>query len=258
VLSWLIIMGGIGFLTVRDVRLYVFKKIPRISLHAKTVLVVTAFLLIGGMIAILGLEWNNALEGMPIKEKLLVSYFQSVTPRTAGFNTIDLTLLSSSTIFTLIILMYIGASSGSCGGGIKTSTLAVLFAFVKNRSLGREEVFLFKRTIPQDVVSKTVSVVTASSLVILFMSLVLTASQSWGNSYAMTPGIFTDALFEIVSAFGTVGLSLGLTAKLSTFGKIVVIFTMLIGRVGPLAIALAVGGERPVRFKYAQERVMVG
>jgi len=155
-------------------------------------------------------------------------------------------------------LMYIGTSPGSCGGGIKTSTLAVLLSFVKNRSLGRDEVFLFKRTIPQDVVSKAISVVTASSLVIIFMSLVLTASEGWGNSYIKMPGIFIDALFETVSAFGTVGLSLGLTAKLSTFSKVVVIFTMLIGRVGPLTIALAVGGEKPVRFKYAEERVMVG
>ncbi len=113
-------------------------------------------------------------------------------------------------------------------------------------------------TIPRDLVSKGIAVVTASSLVIIFMSVVLTASESWAISYTKMPGIYMDALFEIVSAFGTVGLSLGLTAKLSTFGKIVVIFTMLIGRVGPLAIALAVGGEKPVRFKYAEERVMVG
>lgn len=258
VLCWLIIVGGIGFLTVRDIRLYFLGKIPRISLHSKIVLLISAILIIAGVVIILGLEWNNALKEMSIKEKLIVSFFQSTTPRTAGFNTIDLTLLSSSTLFIMIILMFIGASPGSCGGGIKTSTLTVLLAFVKDRSLGREQVFLFKRTIPQDVISKTVSVVTASSLVIAFMTLVLTVSESWGNSYTKMQGIFMEALFETVSAFGTVGLSLGLTYELSTFGKVVVILTMLIGRVGPLAIALAVGGERLVRFKYAEERVMVG
>ncbi|HWP92309.1 MAG TPA: potassium transporter TrkG [Thermodesulfobacteriota bacterium] len=258
VLIFVLVTGGIGFLVVRDLRLYFLKKIPQISLHSRIVLLLSVVLLVGGGVAILGLEWNGALKEMPLKEKILISIFQSATARTTGFNTIDLTLFSSSTLFIMIILMFIGASPGSCGGGIKTSTLAVLLAFIKDRSLGREEVFLSNRTIPRDLVSKGIAVVTASSLVIIFMSVVLTASESWAISYTKMPGIYMDALFEIVSAFGTVGLSLGLTAKLSTFGKIVVIFTMLIGRVGPLAIALAVGGEKPVRFKYAEERVMVG
>ncbi len=258
VLIWLIVIGGIGFLVVRDIRLYFVRKIPHISLHSKLVLFITGLLLIGGSVAILGLEWTGALSEMTTKEKLLVSIFQSATARTTGFNTVDLTLFSSSTLFIIIILMFIGASPGSCGGGIKTSTLGVLLSFAKNRSLGRDEVFLFKRTVPKEVVSKSISVVTLSLLLVIFMSLLLTASMSWGTSYTKMPGIFMDALFETVSAFGTVGLSLGLTAKLSTFGKIVVIFTMLIGRVGPLAIALAVGGEKQIRFKYAEERVMVG
>ncbi len=258
VLIGLILMGGIGFLVVRDLRLYILKKNPRISLHSRTVLIFSAFLLIGGTVAILGLEWEGALSELTMKEKLLASFFQSVTTRTAGFNTLDLPLLSSCTLFIMIILMFIGASPGSCGGGIKTSTLAVMLALARDRSLGRENVFLFKRTVPQDVISKGISVVTASSLVVIFMSLLLVASEGWGNSYRDMPGIFMNAFFETVSAFGTVGLSLGLTAELSTFGKIVVIFTMLIGRVGPLSVALAVGGARPIRFKYAEERVMVG
>jgi len=258
VLVWLIIMGGIGFLTVRDLRLYVLKKIPQISLHSRIVLLVSAFLLIAGTFAVLIFEWDNALVGMPIKEKVLTSLFQSASARTAGFNTVDLTLLSSSTLLVLIILMFIGTSPGSCGGGVKTSTLAVMLALAKNRSLGRDEVFLFKRTIPKDIVSKALTVVTASLLVIILMSLLLTASEGWGNPYTKMPGAFMDALFETVSAFGTVGLSVGNTAELSTFGKIVVIFTMFIGRVGPLALALAVGGEKALRYKYAEERVMVG
>jgi trk system potassium uptake protein TrkH len=258
VLIWLIVTGGIGFLVVRDLGFYILGKIPHVSLHSKIVLVITGLLLIVGTVAILGLEWEGALSEMTMKEKFLVSFFQSTTARTAGFNTIDLTMFSSPTLFIMIILMFIGASPGSCGGGIKTSTLGVLLAFAKNRSLGRDEVFLFKRTVPKDVVSKVISVVTLSLLLVIFMSLVVTASQSWGTSYTKMPGIFMDSLFETVSAFGTVGLSLGLTAKLSTFGKIVVIFTMLIGRVGPLSIALAVGGEKQIHFKYAEERVMVG
>ena len=179
VLVWLIIMGGIGFLTVRDLRLYILKKIPQISLHSRIVLLVSAFLLIAGTFAVLVFEWNNALVGMPIKEKVLTSLFQSASARTAGFNTVDLTLLSSSTLLVLIILMFIGTSPGSCGGGVKTSTLAVMLALAKNRSLGRDEVFLFKRTIPKDIVSKALTVVTASLLVVILMSLLLTASEGW-------------------------------------------------------------------------------
>ncbi|MGQ0793176.1 MAG: TrkH family potassium uptake protein [Deltaproteobacteria bacterium] len=258
ILIALLVAGGIGFLVIRELRLYLLGWATQISLHTRIVLVVSGVLLLVGALLILALEWNGALRGFSLEEKFLVSFFQSATTRTAGFNTIDLTLLSNSTIFILIILMFIGASPGSCGGGIKTSTLAVLLAFVRNRSLGREDVFFFKRTIPQEVISKAVSVVTASAVVVILMTLLLTVSEGWGMSYAAGQGIFMQSLFEIVSAFATVGLTLNFTYELSTFGKIVVIFTMLIGRVGPLAVALAVGGEKPVRFKYAEERVMVG
>lgn len=258
VVCFLIITGGIGFLVARDVRLYLMKKVGRLTLHTKIVLTMTLILLAAGSVLILGFEWDNALGGLDVKDKLLVSFFQSVTTRTAGFNTIDLTLFSGSTLFIMILLMFIGASPGSCGGGIKTSTLAVLLSFVKNRARGREEAFLFKRTIPQEVISKTVTLVTASIILVFASVLVVSVSQGWGRSHLESPGIFADTLFEVVSAFGTVGLSLGMTDELSHFGKIVIIITMLSGRVGPLAIAIAIGGEKPVRFKYVEEKVMVG
>lgn len=258
VICFLIITGGIGFLVARDVRLYLMRKAGRLTLHTKIVLTMTLILLAAGCVLILGIEWDNALGGLDVKDKILVSFFQSVTTRTAGFNTIDLTLFSGSTLFIMILLMFIGASPGSCGGGIKTSTLAVLLSFVRNRARGREEASLFKRTIPQEVISKTVTLVTASIILVFASVLVVSVSEGWGSSHMKSPGIFAETLFEVVSAFGTVGLSLGLTDELSHFGKMVIILTMLSGRVGPLAIAIAIGGEKPVRFKYVEEKVMVG
>lgn len=258
VVCFLIITGGIGFLVTRDVRRYLMGKVGRLTLHTKIVLTMTIILLAAGAVLILGIEWDNALRGLDVKDKLLVSLFQSVTTRTAGFNTIDLTLFSGSTLFIMILLMFIGASPGSCGGGIKTSTFAVLLSFVRNRARGREEASLFKRTIPQEVISKTVTLVTASIILVFASVLVVSVSQGWGRPHAESPGLFANILFEVVSAFGTVGLSLGMTDELSHFGKIVIILTMLSGRVGPLAIAIAIGGEKPVRFKYVEEKVMVG
>jgi len=258
VICLLIIAGGIGFLVARDIRHYLFGGGIKLTLHSKVVITMTAALLAVGTVLILGIEWDNALAGMSVKDKLLASFFQSTTARTAGFNTIDLSLLSNSTVFLVALLMFIGASPGSCGGGIKTSTFAVLLAFVRNRALGRDNAFLFKRTIPQKVVSKTVSVVTASVLFVMAVTLIITTTQGWGKSYLEAPNLFIHSLFESVSAFGTVGLSLGLTEKLSGFEKIVIIITMFGGRVGPLALAIAIGGEKPVRYKYAEEQVMVG
>jgi trk system potassium uptake protein TrkH len=123
--------------------------------------------------------------------------------------------------------MFIGASSGSCGGGIKTSAFAVLLAFVKNRVRGRDEAFLFKRTIPHEVVSKTVSLLTASIILVFGVVIIVSVSQGWGKSYLETPRLFADTLFEVVSAFGTVGLSLSTSTGLSAFGKLVIILTML-------------------------------
>ena len=257
-LCMLIIAGGIGFFTVHDIRLKLTGKISRLSLHSRVIIMMTVILLLGGSILILILEWSSALNGMSLHEKILTSFFQATTARTAGFNTINLGLFSSSTIFILIILMFIGASPGSCAGGVKTSTIAVLLSFFKSRIQGREDVFLFKRTIPSDNVTKAISVATASSLVIVFMFFIFLSVEGWDNSYTSSPHTFTDALFEVVSAYGTVGLSLGATPKLSVFGKIFIIVTMFIGRVGPLVLALAVGGEKQLKYKYAEERVMVG
>lgn len=258
VLSLLIIVGGIGFIVVRDLRHYVLGRKRRLSLHTKVVLTVSAVLLVGGALMILALEWDNAFHGNTLREKILVSMFQSVTSRTAGFNTVELAHFSGASLLVIIFLMFIGASPGSCGGGIKTTTFAVLLSYVKHRAMGTKESILYKRTIPSDIVSKTFAVVTASVLLLFLAAILIASAEGWGLAFDKNPAHLTKSLFEAVSAFGTVGLSLGLTEELSSYGKFLVILTMLAGRVGPLALAIAIGGRKQKKIKYAEEQVMVG
>jgi trk system potassium uptake protein TrkH len=182
---------------------------------------------------------------------LQASYFQAVTPRTAGFNTIPIEEMTNASLFFTIILMFIGGSSGSTAGGIKTATLAVLIGMILMNFRGGERIELFKKTIPNDIGQKALSIVLLSLSLIIFSTMVLVITES-GSS-------FMEILFEVVSAFGTVGLSCGLTTKLSILGKLLIIATMFIGRIGPLTLALAIGERKsPGSYKYSEEKVFVG
>ena len=185
-----------------------------------------------------------------MKDKILVSFFQSVTSRTAGFNTCDIAGLSAASLFMITILMFIGGSPGSTAGGIKTTTVAVLWAAVISSFRQKEESELYKRTIPLEVVRKAVSVFLISLLIVVAFFLLLLYIE---------PERFKALLFETVSAFGTVGLSTGLTSLFSQKGKIVVTLLMFIGRMGPLTITYAfMRFRKPSRYAYAEERVMIG
>ncbi len=249
----LIIIGGIGFIVIFDFIDYPKRK--RLSLHSKVVLSMTFFLIMFGALFIFALEGKRAFSSFSLKEKILSSFFQAVTARTAGFNTVDLTALSPSTAFLLITLMFIGASPGSCGGGVKTSTLGILLLSVKSQVLGEPETFAFGRSISKENVGKALTVfVSSTATVFLCLFLLL----NWGLP-SCEKGLFLDALFESVSAFGTVGLSLGITPKLTAFGKIVTMLTMLAGRLGPITLVYALRREGSrARFSYPVERVMVG
>ena len=255
----LIIVGGLGFMCLLDIKRYIlwkdWEKKRMLTLHTKIVLVSTAILLGGGMILILLLESGHSLKGLTFPAKLLVSFFQTVTPRTAGFNTVPLGGLTNPTILLLIVLMFIGASPGSCGGGIKTSTFSVLIALFSARLRGRERVHLFGRTLPQETTARAISILVSSVLVIFVFTLgLMVVARAEGGR-----GLFPEVLFEVVSAFGTVGLSMGLTPHLSTLGKVLIIMVMFIGRLGPLTVAIAVGESKEgVRYKYPEENVMVG
>ena len=251
----LIILGGVGFLALQEMK-EVFSGVLRrrktkISLHTKLVLTLTSFLVVFSFVLFLAIEWNHSLKMFTLKEKIFSSIFQVVTPRTAGFNTMDLNSLSFSAVLLLIMLMFIGASSGSTGGGIKTSTIGVILGFLKSKITARDSVNLFRRTLPLESVMKAFTVITLAICVIFFSSFILLLTQPVAS--------MKEALFEVFSAFSTVGLSLGITPKLSSLGKIVIILTMYIGRIGPLTLLYAFSRQKAYgRFEYVEETVMIG
>ncbi|MBE9504822.1 MAG: potassium-transporting ATPase subunit KdpA [Proteobacteria bacterium] len=258
----LIILGGLGFLVLMEIPSLLFnkgKKRKQMTLHTKIVLIMSASLTVAGLVLFFLMERNNLLKDLDLWDSILASFFQSVTARTAGFNTVDINLLSPVTLFLMIIFMFIGASPGSTGGGIKTSTLGVLIALMKSRLMARENVNLFKRTLPKDVVARSLSIVLISFIVVILFTMVLLLTEG-GNIHDPTQrGQFLEMLFEVVSAFGTVGLSTGITSSLSDAGKVTVSLLMLVGRLGPLTIALAIGKKiAEGRFQYSEERVMTG
>jgi trk system potassium uptake protein TrkH len=257
----LIVAGGLGFPVMYEVRTRLRarrkRKRTQLSFHTKLVLSTTAVLLFGGAALIFLLEWQGALAGMQMRSRVLASLFQSVTARTAGFNTLDIATLEPATLFIIIMLMFVGASPGSTGGGIKTTSLAVFAAIFVNRFRGRETVSVFRRTVPAETVTRALSIIGLAAVIItagLVLLLVI-------HMHTADPGtnVFLVYFFEAVSAFGTVGLSMGATAALSAGGKIVVIILMFLGRVGLLTVAYVVTRrERYRHFRYAEEKVMIG
>jgi trk system potassium uptake protein TrkH len=260
----LVVVGGLGFLVNMELWDQVSLRLRKIrpplpTLHTRLALTVTVALLLGSTVMFLALEWNNVLRGLPVGERLLAGWFQSVTPRTAGFNTVDFGRVSSDTLFFTMFLMFVGASPGSTGGGIKTTTFGLLVALVVARWRGHGRATLFHRTIPHAVMDRALTLaLLASALVSLSVGL-LVATETRGVPFGAAAPRFLALMFEAVSAFGTVGLSTGITASLSAAGKLVLMVLMYAGRVGPLTLVLAVG-PRPDRgrFRYAEENVMVG
>jgi trk system potassium uptake protein TrkH len=255
IIMGLIIFGGLGFLVLNEIRQVSIQAVRHkkivMSLHAKMVLSVTVSLIVVPLLFYLWISWDRSLQGLPFGEKVLASLFQVVTARTAGFNTLGMAVLSAPTVFLLIFLMFIGASPGSTGGGIKTSTFGVIFAFLRSKIRARESTHIFQRTLPVELIIKAFTLVTLSFSVIFIASFLLLIFQ---------PGLSMKVVFfEVFSAFGTVGLSLGLTPELGTAGKIVVILTMYIGRIGPLTILLAFSRRRAFgKYSYVEESVMIG
>jgi len=257
----LIILGGIGFIVLKEMVERALRRKPplRISLHSKIVLTTTATLIALGTLFIFFIERDNSLVKFPLGEQILISYFQSVTSRTAGFNTIPMVGLSNATCFILIILMFIGASPGSCGGGIKTTNLATLFSLAMNRYKGRDRANLFKRTIPHETVARSISIILASGLTVAIITILLLITQLGDISHTESRGLFLEYLFETISAFGTVGLSMGVTSKLDSAGKLIITAMMLLGRLGPLTLAFAMARKmRRAEFQYAEENIIVG
>lgn len=252
VITTLIILGGIGFPVLVNLQSYFFKREHRrhLGLQTKVVVNVSLFLIIAGTILLFVSEFKGQLHNLPWHEKILTSYFQSVTTRTAGFNTINMEALSNGTLFIMVILMFIGASPGSTGGGIKTTTAAILFSSARSWLSGKDVPELFERTIPQDAVQKSFALLFIAQAAVAIVVFLLFITEK---------APFINILFEVVSAFGTVGLSTGLTPHLSDAGKLLISLMMYMGRIGPLTLALLVGQKVVKRYYYyPEEKVMIG
>ena len=265
IMGGLVLLGGIGFVVWYNLTHWYFwrrdrTRRGRLRLQTKIALAMSGILLVIMFLFLLAVEWNNTLEGLTVGEKICRSMFQAITPRTAGFNTMPIDRLNPATLWITIVMMFIGASPGSTGGGIKTCTFAVILATVYRMVTGRRQVVIRKKSIAEHISTKAISIAVIS-LVVIFIACTLlllvestTSRQYCGNSY------MGSLIFESVSAFGTVGLSVGVTPHLSYLGKIVIILTMYVGRIGPLTLALLIGRkvQPPAVIRYPEESVMVG
>ncbi len=259
----LIVLGGIGYPVMVDVlrnRRKGWRELwDDLHLHSKVMMLGTAALILLGTLAFLILEWDNSLEEMPLGKRLLVALFQSVTCRTAGFNTVDLASLTNATLLVMILLMAIGAGPCSTGGGMKVSTMMVLLLRTWSSFRGHLGVSVFRRTIPVKALAE------ATTTALLF-AVVATAALTCLLMFEQTPvphratdGSFLDAQFEVVSALGTVGLSTGMTPKLSAMGRVIIIIIMFFGRLGPISVFIAISrSERRRPLEYVREEPLIG
>lgn len=233
-IMFLITVGGLGFIVIRDLRKYFFSGSRRLSYHSAIVLKTSSLLVIAAFISFFVLDFNKAFAGLPLWQKVIASLFQAVTPRTAGFDTIPQNRFSHSSQILTMILMFIGASPASTGGGIKTTTFFILFATAFRYKEGSDRIACGKRNIPPRSVFKAVGIVIkALAITALAVIAILISESGRGNPVTMT-----EALFEAVSALGTVGLSQGITSQLGNLSKLVLVLTMFTGRVGLFAIAM--------------------
>jgi trk system potassium uptake protein TrkH len=255
----LIVHGGIGFIVQYELLSW-FKGVQKkLSVHTKIVLISTTLLIVAGAFLFYLFERNHIIKDAPVLNKILASFFQSVTPRTAGFNTVDIGLLTNATILLMMVLMFIGASPGSTGGGVKTTSAALLVMLMWNRLKGNLDLNIFNRTIPREIVSRSVSIIFASAFSIAIITSVLLIAGEGNLPPLESRHHFVEYLFDTVSAFGTVGLSMGVTPKLNDLQKYALILMMFAGRVGPLALAFSLSRDTGGKtLTYAEEGVMVG
>ena len=256
----LIVLGGLGFSVLLELLRIAQgqQRWSHLSLHSKVVLFATAILIPLGALVVYGMERGNILENMSASTQFLVCMFQSVTPRTAGFNTIDTGHLTDPTLFFIIMLMFIGGASRSCVGGIKVNTLAVLVALTWSRLHGRNDVEIFERRISPWAIPRVITLVILSVCFVTGMVLLLSLSEQGMLSHQDSHGAFIEVAFEAFSAFGTVGLSTGLTPHLSTLGKLLIVTLMFVGRIGPLTLAALFTERKKRPLRYPEENVLVG
>ncbi|MFB4472468.1 TrkH family potassium uptake protein [Oceanobacillus caeni] len=250
VITLLFIIGGIGFTVLSD--LWVNKKFKKLSLHTKMMLVGTLLLNTIAMLLIFILEYSNpnTLGSLAtMGDKLWASYFQALTPRTAGFNTLDIASLQESTIFLILLLMFIGAGTASTGGGIKLTTFMVMVFSVITFLRGRQEIVIGRRSITKSVILRSLAITMLGFSFVFLGVFILTISED---------APFIVILFEVISAFGTVGLSMGLTGSLTFLGKFVIILIMFLGKVGPLTLVFSIAKPVKAKIRYPSDDIYTG
>jgi trk system potassium uptake protein TrkH len=250
----LITLGGLGFIVLKELKEVITsgKKLVRLGLHSKIVIVTSIVLTVSGALFIFFGEFLNSIDSYTLWEKMQVSVFQSVTLRTAGFNSIPLTNLNKYTIYMMTLFMFIGGSPGSTAGGVKTTTLAILFYSIKSTLLGDKTVTVLDRKIPSPMVVRGTALMFISILITSLFILIIMKIEPEQS--------FLPIFFEVISASGTVGLTLGITPYLSVMGKFAIAILMLIGRIGPLTLILAIGQKNrdTGKFDYPDGRIMIG
>ena len=257
---FLIITGGIGFIAISDIYYVLVKKAKKeLTLHTKIVLKTTAILIILGTAIIFLLEGKNSLGHFPLIHKFITAFFHAITPRTAGFNMVNISLFSYLSIIVIMIFMFIGASPGGTGGGIKTTSFALILVWVKELLFGRygNDITLMKKRVPVEQALR--------AFLLIFSSIFLIFASFFIIILIDQPAPF-KLLFEVFSAFGTVGLSFGSNIKsscsfsfdLSGIGKLIIIFMMLSGRVGTLTVSHALFKSHSREFTYPEESIVIG
>jgi trk system potassium uptake protein TrkH len=254
IINTVCIAGGIGFFVLYDMyafsmRRRIFGAPWHISIHTKFVLILSALFMIAGTVSLFFL--GNSDPSATAGERLLHSSFQAISASsTTGFNTVDIGAMSAPELFIIIILMFIGASPGGTGGGIKTTTFGLMILFLISVLSGRESVNLFKRLISSETLRRVFAIGLVAMVWVVLAITLLTVTEK---------ASFLGIVFEVVSAFGTVGLSMGITPALTASGKLIICISMLIGRIGPLSVGFSlIGKPRPQPFKYAEADILVG
>ncbi len=248
----LIIVGGLGFIVWKD--LYDYRHLHRLYLHTKIVLIMSLVLIVFGAVFIFALEYSNpeTMGSLTFFEKINAAIFHSVTCRTAGYNSLPLNEMTEVSKMTSILLMFIGAAPGSTGGGIKVTTFGIIVIAIASNIRGNDETIILRRKVSQEIVNKAISIASLSIVIIFIMTVIIIGIEKIS---------FVNVLFEVTSAFGTVGLSTGITPTLHNISKLLLIFTMFLGRVGPLTFAIAIAmkaNKTSHNSVYPEGKIMVG
>jgi trk system potassium uptake protein TrkH len=267
----LIISGGIGFSILVEIRAYLYRKLtysfghrlsenrPKFSWYGKVVVKTTLFLILVGALAIYLAEYVGYHQNLPTGEAVLSALFQSVTCRTAGFNTLEISRMTNVSLSLMVILMFIGGAAGSTAGGIKVSTFRTMVSFMAAQIRGRRQVVVGQYAVTEETLNKALSLMIFAGVIIFAATLLLNMTEGGDVPHPFSRGLFLDLLFEATSAFGTVGLSTGVTPQLSTAGKCIITAVMFIGRLGPILFLSALQSlQEKKRFMWPEESMLIG